>query len=268
MSTPAYIASSKRTFEQAFIHLMEQDYGFLKSKRMLSLMAEDIQRLIEQFYPQSAHVAPGWVIFTGTKAEGSKAYPGQEACDQTLITLAWPLLTSEDRQQMATQPDTQAQRRQLLIRRLIRLLEYGWQHPDGPVLLTQADLSLLFGVTTVEVSHLLKEARQHSGKPLLTKGYFFDQGLLPTHKAEMIALYEQGLDEVEIARRSNHAQSSVGHYLRDYERVKLLVKSGQPLAQIRRLLDLRPSVVDAYLDLLHRYHPALFTNLRSDDGPI
>ena len=83
---------------------------------------------------------------------------------------------------------------------MVRLLEHGWQHPDGPVLLTQADLSLLLGLTTVEVSTLLQAARQATGKPLLTKGYFFDQGMRPTHKAEIIALYERGMDEADIAR--------------------------------------------------------------------
>jgi len=50
------------------------------------------------------------------------------------------------------------------------------------------------------------------------KGYFFDQGMRPTHKAEIIALYEAGLDEAEIARRSQHTPASVGHYSRHYEK--------------------------------------------------
>jgi hypothetical protein len=66
---------------------------------------------------------------------------------------------------------------------------------------------------------LLQDSRQTTGKELLTKGYFFDQGMRPTHKEMVIELYEQGLDEVAIARQTQHAQSSVGRYIRDYERV-------------------------------------------------
>jgi hypothetical protein len=257
MSSQAYVGSSKRTFQQALIHELETNYGFLNSKRMLAFLATDIQQLVEQFYPRRDYLPNGWVVFAGTKAAGPKPFPGLDASAQIAVTIAWPLLLPEDIAWMATQPDTREQRWELLQRRVVRLLEHGWQHPDGPVLLTQADLSLLLGLTTVEVSTLLQAARQATGKPLVTKGYFFDQGMRPTHKAEIIALYERGLDEADIARTSNHSPTSVGRYLRDYDRVKELVKRSIPLAQIGRLLGLQASVVAAYLDLIHQYHPTL-----------
>ena len=159
---------------------------------------------------------------------------------------------------MASHQDTADQRRILLKQRLVRLIEHGQQHAQGPVLLTLSDLALLLGTTPVFTSTLLSEARQATGKPLLTKGYFFDQGMRPTHKAEIIALYEQGCDEAEIARRSHHDQSSVGRYLRDYERIKELVKLNIATDRIPHLLDLQPSVVEAYLELLRQYRPTLF----------
>lgn len=204
-------------------------------------------------------------MFTGTKADGHKAHPGQQACEFTSVTIAWPLLTPEDLVQMATQSDTQANRRTLLCQRLIRLIEHGLSHPRGPVLLTLADLASLLGSTPATVSNLLKKTRQQSGKALPTKGYFFDQGMRPTHKAEILALYEQGVDEVEIARLSHHDQSSVGRYIRDYERVKELIKSQIPTAQIPRLLALQPSVVHAYVELLQLYRPFLFSPSTLED---
>ena len=258
MTTQAYVGTQQRTFQAAFIHAMETNYGFLKSRRMLNLLAQDIQQLVDEFYPIQQHLRPGWVLFTGTKADTHKARPGQPACEFTSVTIPWPLLTPEDLDWMATQPDTKAKRRDLLIQRTIRLLEHGYHHPQGPVLLTLADLAALLGLTPAAVCNLLKEARLTSGKPLLTKGYFFDQGMRPTHKAPIIALYEQGVDEAEIARTSNHDQSSVGRYLRDYERVKELVKAQIPIVRIARLLNMQPSVVDAYVALLRQHRPFLF----------
>jgi hypothetical protein len=260
MSSQAYVGTQQRTFQAAFIHEMEQNYGFLKSKRLLTLLAADIQRLVEEFYPTPAHLRPGWILFTGTKAEGPKAYPGQTASALTTVTIEWPLVTPEDLAWMASKPDTKPLRQQLLIQRLIRLIEHGHSHAQGPVLLTVADLSLLLGLTTVQVSQLLQEARLLSGKPLLTKGYYFDQGLRPSHKDEIIALYEQGMDEADIARHSQHAQASVGRYLRDYERIKELIQAQIPVDAIPRLLGLQPSVVTAYVELLQRYRPAYFAS--------
>jgi len=258
VSRQAYVGSQKRTFETAFIHAMEQNYGFLKSKRMLKLLAQDVQALVDQFYPKPDYLQPGWILFTGTKAEGSKAFPGQDASELTSVTIPWPLLTSDDLEWMATKPETKQERHKLWIRRAVRLIEHGQNHPEGPVLLTVADLALLLGLTAVQVSLLLKEARVQTGKPLHTKGYYFDQGMRPSHKAEIIQLYEQGHDEADIARISQHAQTSVGRYLRDYDRVKELCKMNIPIEQFPRLLDMQPSVVNSYVELLRFYRPLLF----------
>lgn len=257
MSSQAYVGLSQRTFSQALLHLLENEYGLLGSRRVLELLAQDVQTLVEQFYPRPHRLDSGWLVFTGTRATGHKAYPGDKPSDYELVTLAWPVLTSEDREYLASQPETKAARQPWFQQRLIRLMEYGYQQPEGPVLLTVADLAAMLGLTTGEVSLLLKEARHRTGKALPTKGYYFDQGLRPTHKAEIIALYEQGCDEAEIARRSQHAQSSVGHYLRDYERVKLLLKQAIPVQQMPQLIDMQPSVVDAYVKLVELYHPDL-----------
>ena len=259
-SGQAYVGATKRTFQHAVRHLLETDYGLMGSRRVLELLAEDLQRLVEQFYPVPERLTSGWMVLTGTKASGSKAYPGQSAGDHELVTLAWPVLLQEDFQRLASMPKgsagTQA-RRKLLQQRLVRIVEYGWHHSEGPVLLALADLSGMTGLRTNQVSQLLAEARRTTGKPLLTKGYYFDQGRRPTHKAEIIALYEAGSDEADIARHSGHAQSSVGKYIRDYERVKLLWTYGTPVEHIGPLIDMQPSVVQAYAALVYQYHPEL-----------
>ena len=257
MSNQAYVGMTKRTFEQALIQLLESDYALVGSRRVLELLAQDVQQLVAQFHPAPQRLSSGWMILTGTKATGPKAYPGQSAGDHQLLTLAWPVLLPEDIEQLARQPDRKEIRHQWFQQRLVRIVEYGWNHPDGPVLLTLADLAAMVGLTTEQVSQLLREARQRTGKPLLTKGHYFDQGMRPTHKAEVIGLYEQGLDETDIARQSGHALDSVGGYIRDYERVKLLLKRGIPVEQMSRLINMQPSVVDAYVKLAYKYHPDL-----------
>jgi hypothetical protein len=124
-------------------------------------------------------------------------------------------------------------------------------------LLTLADLSVMLRLTTVQVSQLLKEARKGTGKMLLTKGYYFDQGMRPTHKASIIALYEAGHDEADIAQQTAHQSKSVGHYIRDYERVKLLLKTRTTSERITYLTGLQPNVVRAYTGMVYLYHPDL-----------
>lgn len=258
-----YIGSLERTFKAAVMQVLETDYGLIGSRRVREMLAEDVQSLAQQFFPQPDHLSSGWMLLTGTKAEGKKHGPNKTAGQYTLVTIPWPVLLTEDVERLSQMPPGQAGkegRQQLLKERLVRILEHGWHHPLGPVLLTLSDLALLVGSNTVQVSQLLTQARQETGKPLLTKGYYFDQGVQPTHKAEIVRLYEQGFDEADIARRTNHAQSSVGHYLRDYGRVKELLKLQTPCEEMPPLLDLRPSVVKAHLALLAQFHPHLVSD--------
>ena len=258
-----YVGSSQRTFQQAARHLLETEYGFINSRRVIEMLVADIAELVSQFYPQTTTVQPGWLVFTGTVASGSKAQPGKSAGDYPLATLAWPVILPQDIEAiiaMPPGPEGRRQRDDLLKIRLQRVIEHGLAHPDGPVLLTNADLSLMLGCPCHHVSKLLKELRQATGKSLLTKGYYFDQGVRPTHKAEIVALYEQGLDEADIARTTNHDQTSVGHYLRDYERVKLLLHHQTPVAEIALLSGLQPSVVNAYVNLIGQFRPDLLSD--------
>ena len=257
----SYMGVAQRSFKSAVVQLLETEYGLLGSRRVLEMVAEDVTQLAAQFHPPQGCVQSGWLVFTGTQVTGAKAHPGKSAGDYPLVTLAWPLLLPEDVQVMITLPPGNARRQQqtqLLKTRLQRLIEYGVQHPDGPVVLTTADLGLMLGRTSSRISQLLTELRQETGQPLWTKGYYFDQGLRPSHKALIIALYEQGLDEAAIARQAQHAPSSVGRYLRDYERVRLLLKKGFPVPEVAPLLGMQPTVLQAYVALLQQYHPELF----------
>ncbi len=250
------------TFTPALIHLLESQYGLLGSRRVLELLAADIQHLVEQFYPPAERLSSTWMVFTGTRASGGKAHPGQRAGEHELVTLAWPVLLPED---LATWSSIRIPRRLArrgVERQLVRLIEYGANHPQGPVLLSEADLAALLGTRRAQISRLLLRAREKTGKPLPTKGYYFDQGMRPTHKDEIIALYEAGVDEAEIARRSAHAPESVGRYLRDYARVKLLLAHGTPVEQISVLVDMQPSVARVYAKWLQNIIPIYSTGRR------
>lgn len=260
MSSSSYIGTSKRSFKQAIVHLLETGYGLVGSGRILQLLAGDIEVLVKQFYPSPQHMSSGWMVFAGTKATDNKAYPGQPVSDHLLVTLSWPVCLPEDVAELVAMPPGRKGkevRLQLLQKRAVRLVEHGLNHAQGAVLLTLSDLSVMLGISTVQVSQMLAQARKETGKPLPTMGYHFDQGMRPSHKGVIVELYEQGLDEAEVARRTQHAQSSVGRYLRDYERVKLSLRRNIPAGQIAEMTGLQSGVVKAYLKLTYKYHPDL-----------
>ena len=90
----AYHGCTQRTFKQALIGMLEKDYGLLGSRRVLELLATDVEALAKQFYPQPEYLANGWLVFTGTLATDTKVHPGYRAGEHELVTISWPLITS------------------------------------------------------------------------------------------------------------------------------------------------------------------------------
>lgn len=261
MTNKNYQGCTQRTFKNALINMLEKNYGLLGSRRVLSLLVDDVEDLIDEFYPAAEHLKSGWMVYTATLATDTRIYPGFRAGDHELVTIAWPLLTVEDLEDMSALPAGKAgqqAKRELRKKRVLRLVEHGLDHKKGPLLLTLIDLSLMIGVCDSTISGYLQELRDETGKALPTKGYHFDQGVRPTHKKEIIKLYEAGVDESVIALRTAHSQDSVGRYIRDYERVNLLLANGTPQNQIATLIERRESIVKEYVELLQKYHPELF----------
>jgi len=265
MNANPYAGTSQRTFQQALVNLLEDQYKLLGSRRVLELLSKDVQQLVEQFYPQPERLSNGWMIFTGTRAQGGKAHVGQGGGEHQLATLAWPVLLPEDLKQLTRQPVTQAVRRQWLKQRMLRLLEYGYQQAEGPVLLTEADLSAMMGLSLDGAREMVQDLRRETGQPLPTKGYYFDQGMRPSHKVEIITLYEQGVDEADIARRMSHSPESVGQYIRDYERVKISLELGIAGSQIALMTGMQQNLVQAYTKLIAQFHPELLPVTRTPE---
>jgi hypothetical protein len=51
----------------------ENEYSILGSYRILELLANDLQNLINEFFPPAERIAQVWMVFVGTKAMGGTA---------------------------------------------------------------------------------------------------------------------------------------------------------------------------------------------------
>jgi len=73
-----------------------------------------------------------------------------------------------------------------------------------------------------------------------------------------VRLFENGLEPPDIARETGHNLKSVERYLKDYERVKLLLKRGMGAEEISSLIGRGKRVVVECVELARQYHPELF----------
>lgn len=258
-----YSSIEKRTFESALVHLLETDYGLLGGRRILRLLAEDTQQLVEEFYPATTRAASGSLVWTCTADEGRKAEPGKRTEDYKPVTVLLPLVTSEDLSSPSGPPpvaqSSQAghERDQ---RRLVRLVKAAAAQGG---LLTLAEVSVILNRPYAVIQRYVHEWQEQTGELLPLKGYRMDQGSSPSHKGQIVRLSERGLEPPDIARETGHHLKSVERYLQDYERIKLLLKRGVAAEDIGPLIGRGKSVVLQYVQIAREFHPELFEPTKS-----
>jgi hypothetical protein len=250
-----YASIGKRTFESALVHLLETEYGLLGGRRILQLLAEDVA----EFYPATERASSGTLLWTCTADDGGKARPGKRAEDYRTVTVQLPLVTPAEVQDRLEQRPTRAKERET--QRAARLVQAAAEQGG---LLTIAELSVILNKGYDVTRTCLQDWMAETGELLPLKGYQMDQGASPTHKTQIVRLYEQGLEPPDVARVSGHSLKSVERYLKDYERVKLLVQRGMSVPEISSLTGRGQSVILEYVEVIREHHPELLTSTDPD----
>jgi hypothetical protein len=251
-----YASIEKRRFESALLHLLLTDYGMLQGgRRIAQLLVEDVMALLDEFFPDSARSGSGALIWSCTADEGKKAEPGKRTEEYKTITVQLPLVTPDELRQYTDppgrqRPDAKARDQQRAVRLVKAAAEQGG-------LLTIAELSVILNRSYEAARGYIRQWEDETGELLPLKGYRMDQGSSPTHKKEIVRLSEQGLEPPDIARDTGHSLKSVERYLKDYERVRLLLKRGLDVAEISATIGRGKHVVLEYVEIARQYHPEL-----------
>jgi len=256
-----YRTALHRTFREAVVHLLESEYKLVGSHRVIQMMADDIADLHQEYYQDAAHVPPGHIVWRAALDPGRKPPGGQTAAEQPTVSAILPLITREEIAERVKGCPPGKHRvvwaRERDIRRIARLVKAGLNNPNGRQLLTLADLSLLINRSVPVVRRYIREHFERTGELIPTKGYILDQGSKPTHKAIILRLYEEGKAPPDIARATEHSLQSVDRYIKDYERVKVLLGEGLTVREISMLIDRGESTVLQYHKLACSFHPDL-----------
>jgi hypothetical protein len=255
-----YASIAKRRFESALVHLLATEYGFMQGgRRIMQLLTEDVMTLIDEFYPDTARASSGSLVWSCTADEGQKAEPGKRTEDYKTVTVLLPLVTDDElADRTAPQPAQGDKRQRARVRdqqRAVRLVKAATEQGG---LLTIAEVSVILNRGYEVTRRYIRDWQEETGELLPLKGYRMDQGSRPTHKKEIVRLSEQGMAPPDIAREAGHSLKSVERYLKDYERVKLLLKRGLDVEDIRVMIDRGRHVVLEYVEIARQYHPELF----------
>ncbi|MCK4694291.1 MAG: DUF1670 domain-containing protein [Candidatus Cloacimonetes bacterium] len=251
-----YESINKRNFRSALINLLESEYKILGSRKILSMLSEDIEQLHSEFYLSQHEVGMGEIVFRTTKDDGQRPNYGKKTEDYNSVTVILPLITEDSvenriyyRNGHKNSNYKHCEKRE--IQTMIRLLESAKEQGG---LLSGAELSVLLNRSLNTIQRYLKIYVNETGKIPPLKGYVMDMGSLPTHKAIIISLYEQGMSPADIVLKTSHSQDAVDRYIRQYEQIRKLIKKGLTETEIKDITRRSIKVVREYITLYKDLH--------------
>lgn len=254
-----YESIPKRDFKTAVIRLVESEYKILGSRRVLMMLADDIEQLHQEYFPQKNRIQMGDVVWQTTKDDGQRQSYGKKTEDYAVQTVILPMIRKEDvdRRIFFKKGDRNSNyehREARDIEMMVRLLKSAKEQKG---LLSGAELSVLMNRSLTTIGKYLKAYFLKTGEILPMKGYVLDQGSNPTHKGIIVSLYENGISPADIVLKTGHTQDAVDRYLKAYEQVLQLVKKNHNAISICQITGRTMNTNRQYLRLVKTYHPTL-----------
>jgi DNA-binding CsgD family transcriptional regulator len=254
-----YESIPKRDFRTAVLRLLEEEYKVLGSRRIIAMLAEDLEQLHREYFPEANRIKFGELLWQTTKNDGQRVSYGKKTEDYAVETVILPVVTQEDvdRRTAYKKGDRNSNykhREARDIEMMVRLLKSA-KAQGG--LLSGAELSVIMNRSLTTIGKYLKAYFEKTGEVLPMKGYVLDQGSNPTHKGVIIAMYEQGISPADIVLKTGHSQSAVDTYIKTYDQVLKLVRKNHDAVSITQILGRRMNTVRQYLRLVNDFHPEL-----------
>lgn len=255
-----YSSIPKRSFRNAVVHLLEEEYKMVGSHKVVNMIADDIMELHREFYPDVERKTFGHIAWRTTGVTHQKPSYGTKVEDYSVKTVLLPLVTEEDVERRiegfygSSGNENYKKQTERDIEVMARLVKSAYEQGG---LLSGAELSVLLNRSLGTIGRYMTKYHETHQDILPTKGMVLDQGSKPTHKASIINLYEQGYPEIDIARLTNHTIESVGRYIKSYKNVKLLLEKGFSLMELVRVTGMGRSTIIQYRDLIYLYHEEL-----------
>ena len=239
------------------IHLLEHEYKILGSRKIIDMLAEDIEQLHGECSPQKERVGFGEIVFRTTKDDGQRQSYGKKAEDYASVTVVLPLITEDDVERRiyfkkGDRNSNYRHREARDIETMVRILKSA-KAQGG--LLSGAELSVLMNRSLTTIRKYLEAYREKTGEILPLKGYVLDQGSVPTHKGIILSLYEQGISPADIVLKTGHSQDAVDRYIKQYEQIKKLLQRGMDERAIKDITGRTMKVVKEYVTLYRELNP-------------
>jgi hypothetical protein len=250
---------AKRDFKTALIRLLEQEYKVLGSRRIILMLADDLEQLHQEYFPERNRLQFGDLVWQTTKDDGQRQSYGKKTEDYAVQTVILPLIRKEDVEQRIfyRRGERNQNWQRAEDRRLAQLERVVKSAKSQGGLLSGAEVAMMLNLNLTTLGRYLRRYYERRKEVLPMKGYVLDQGSNPTHKGIIIEMYEQAISPADIVLKTGHTQDAVDRYIKGYDQVLALSRKKHDAVSISQITGRSIHVVRQYLRLVKDFHPDL-----------
>lgn len=197
-------------FENSIKQMLTKEYKFLGGEKIQEMFIKD---LLVEF---NRHLKDIWKLDAGQVvwwAAHKDEYPGRgKTIENTKMVPVILSIASKDDLRLRLDGYSAKEIRKC---KVARILQEAYEQ-NG--VLTQADVSLLMGVSAGTIGKDIKEFQLEHSIILPYRGSIHDIGPTLTHKKIIIQQFVRNIPTPEIARRTSHSEEACDRYIKGYKK--------------------------------------------------
>lgn len=237
-----YSSAHDRFLKPAIVNFFEREFCGMFGPVVRENIADALIDLFNSLCPESSRLKPGQIVWNALDKR-TRADSHRRKYKPVILSLV-----TDDDVSMFEKGLSVATIRKNVMARMIREA-----YQQGAVLSTR-DLSLLLVSSASALSYQRIEYEKEHHTVLPHTGIIHDMGTTLTHKR--LIIYKHVVEKKDpsiVARETNHSQMSVDKYLKDFSRVKTLVKDNKDLDFIHHTTNIARPVIKQYLQIINNY---------------
>jgi hypothetical protein len=234
-------SASRRFFKPAIEEFFKKEFPHFFGPNMVSRIAVEPINIFELNSVDIKSLKPGQMLW---RAVHKDTRADSKNCRFVPVILT--IVAPQDIEKLEV-TGMNREHRQSLIARVMR------EAYDQGALLSSRDISLMLATNDAYISRERITYEKEHDVTLPHTGNLHDMGSCITHKYQILYKYVvEKKDPVMISRETNHTLRAVDHYLKDYNRVKILVKENKTSEFIKSVTALPIHVIEQYLEIINQ----------------
>lgn len=207
-----------------------------------STIAEELMAIFNSNNREIQTIKPGQILWNAVHKD-TRA----DSRNRKLVPVVLTIVADEDISNLENKKAISENRQRIIARITQEAYVQG-------ALLSMRDIALLLATDDSSITRIRQKYELKNSCSLPQTGTLHDMGSCITHKYQIVFKYVvEKKDPIIIAKETNHTLRAVDHYLKDFNRVKLLYQDNKPPQYIKAATALPIHVIKQYVDIINQY---------------